>query len=167
LTVSELFGTANLSPQDRVPWETGLSDLPKSKGIYVVARVGDPNLDCQPSDLSFKDPLSPNLILDLEYERQRWLPNEPVLYIGGTTRTIRKRMGDFYRHKIGNKSPHAGGQVVKLLICALWVYWSPTTDKADPMETEKAMISSFKEQVGHLPFGNGEQGKSKRIRGLS
>jgi hypothetical protein len=164
LTVIEVFGKAKLSPDKPVRWdslETRITDLPQSNGVYVVARVGDPNLGCKACELTFKVPRPTNLVLDLEYERKRWLRKEPVLYIGGTTRNIRKRIGDFYRHKVGNKSPHAGGQVVKLLKCALWVYWSPTTD---PMEFEKAMISSFKEQVDHLPFANGEHGKPKRIR---
>jgi hypothetical protein len=165
LTVTEVFRTANLSLQDDpVPWGTRVSDLPRSKGVYVVARVGDPNLGCKACAPPFVDPLPENLVLDLEYERQRWLPNEPVLCIGGTTRTICKRIGDFYDHEVGNKSPHAGGQVVKLLKCDQWVYWSPTTD---PMESEKAMISAFKKQMHHLPFANGEHGKPKRIRCLS
>jgi hypothetical protein len=164
LTVTELFRKANLSPHGPVPWEKGISDLPMCKGVYVVARVGDPNLGCKACELAFMNPLPPYLVLNREYEQQRWLLNEPVLYIGGTTRTIRKRIDDFYRHKVGDKSPHAGGQVVKLLNCALWVYWSPTTEATDPMEFEKAMISAFKNQVDHLPFANGEHGKPKRIR---
>ncbi|MGO8788020.1 MAG: hypothetical protein ACLQVL_11660 [Terriglobia bacterium] len=165
LTVNDVFRNASLTlKDDPVLWGTRISDLPKSKGVYVVARVGDPNLDCEACDLPFINPLPPDLVLDLEYERQRWLPNEPVLYIGGTTRTIRKRIGDFYNHKVGNKGPHAGGQVVRLLKCDRWVYWSPTTDATDPMESEKVMISAFKKQVDHLPFANGEHGTPKRIR---
>jgi len=164
LTVAEFFSKANLSLCGPVSWETRISDLPKSKGAYVVARVGDPNFGCEACDLQFKDLIPPNPVLDLEYERQRWLPKEPVLNIGGTTRTIHKRINDFYKYKVGNKGPHAGGHIVKLLKCDLWVYWSPTTDTTDPMESEKVMISAFKTQVHHLPFANGEHGKPKRIR---
>jgi hypothetical protein len=59
------------------------SDLSESKaGVYVVSRVGDPEGGCKACDLPFIDPLPPNFVLDLEYEQQRWLPNEPILYSG-------------------------------------------------------------------------------------
>ena len=121
LTVAEIFKNANLSPRGPVRWGTQVSE--SGAGIYVVARVGDATVGCKACALPFIDfanpydnlkyPLSP-LDLDLEYERKRWLPNEPVLYIGKTDRPIHKRVGEFYRHKCGDTSPHAGGQVVKL-----------------------------------------------------
>ena len=88
-------------------------------GVYVIARVDDPQRSCQPCIAPFIDPLPPNLVLDLEYEQRRWLPSEPVIYIGKTDRPIRKRLGEFRRHRCGDTSPHAGGQVVKLLQCDL------------------------------------------------
>ena len=99
--------------------------MPESNaGVYVVARVGDPKADCTPCALRFIDPLPPGIDLDLEYERQRWLPSESIIYIGKTDRPIRKRVSEFHTHRCGDKSPHAGGQVIKLLKCDLWVYWS-------------------------------------------
>ena len=71
-----------------------------------------------------------------------------------------KRIQQFYAQKVGKKGPHAGGQVVRLLNCDLWVFWSPT---ADPVQVESEMIFAFKKRVGKPPFGNGEQGKPKRI----
>ncbi len=140
----------------------GDSNIAESgKGVYVVARVKDSTVECKACDLPFKDSLPHNLVLDPKYEGQRWLPNEPVLYIGQTTRELRKRIGQFYYQKVGEKGPHAGGQVVKLLACDRWVYWSPTPE---PRELEKAMIAAFKKQVGKPPFANGEPGKPKRIR---
>ena len=107
LTVAELFQTAGLSPRGPVPWGT---DVPESNaGVYVVARVGDPKADCTPCALRFIDPLPPGIDLDLEYERQRWLPSESIIYIGKTDRPIRKRVSEFHTHRCGDKSPHAGG----------------------------------------------------------
>jgi len=157
LTVAEIFREVNLSPRDPVRWGTQMSE--PRPGVYVVARVGDSTVGCKACDLRFKDPLPP--VRDLKYEQQRWLPNEPALYIGQTTRALGKRIRQFYGHKVGEKGPHAGGQVVKLLGCELWVYWSPTTH---PKKYEKAMISAFEKRMGKLPFANGEHGKSKRIR---
>jgi hypothetical protein len=133
-------------------------------GVYVVARVSDPAARCEAFELPIIDSLPPNLVLDLEYERKRWLPNEPIVYIGATTRPLRKRLGESYRHKCGNPAPHAGGQVLKLLTRELWVYWSPA---ADPMKAERDMICAFREQTGQQPFANGNsRGKKRRIQRL-
>ena len=159
VTVAETFKQAGLSPSGLVPWGT---DVPESNaGVYVVARVGDPNLGCKACGLPFIDPLPPNIVLDLEYERRRWLPNEPIVYIGKTDRPLQKRVGEFYGHKCGDRSPHAGGQVVKLLRCDLWVYWSPAPN---PYDTELTMICAFKKQAGQVPFGNTDGRKPRRLR---
>lgn len=141
MKVSELFKEAGLSPQGPVPWETGISEF--CAGVYVVALVkeADAQLDC---------PVCADYLE--ERERLRWLSSEPIIYIGQTTgQTLAKRIRQFYSHKYGKKSPHRGGQAVKLLRCDRWVYWSPTTD---PKGSEQTMIKAFVERVGHLPFAN-------------
>ena len=159
MTVTEIFRKANLSPLGPVPWGTQVPEL--CAGVYVVARVGDPYGGCKSCVLPFIDQLPPNIDVDLESERQRWLPNEPIVYIGQTTdQTLAKRIRQFYRHKCGDSRPHAGGQVVKLLRCNLWVYWSPATD---PLESERTMILAFKNQAGQEPFANWD-GKQQRRR---
>jgi hypothetical protein len=158
MTVADLFREANLPFHDPVPWGTPIRD--PREGIYVVARVGDPAAGCQGA-LPFKDPLPPHLVLDLEYERQRWLPNEPVLYVGRGAR-IDRCIAQFYRHKVGTTGS-LGGQMVKLLECDQWVYWAPTNR---PRQLEPAMISAFEKQVGKRPFANGESGRPKRVRCL-
>ena len=157
LTVAEIFNFAKLSPSGPVPWETDSTET--NAGVYVVARVCDINADCEGA-LRFKDLCG--IELDWENERQRWLPNEPIVYVGKTDRPIRKRLREFHRHKCGNKSPHAGGQVVKLLCCDLWVYWAPS---ADPDGVEQMMIRAFKNQAGQPPFANQLPGQNtRRIR---
>ena len=155
MTVAEIFNIANLSPSGPVLWGT---DPPETNaGVYVVARVGDAKEGCDACALPFKDLCG--IDLDLEYERHRWLPNEPIVYVGKSDRPIRKRLGEFRRHKCGNTSPHAGGQVVKLLRCDLWVYWSAATN---PYDTEHTMICAFKKQTGQLPFANEYAGLDRR-----
>lgn len=162
MTVGEIFRKANLSPRGPVRWK---EQVPESRaGVYVVARVGNPNDSCKPCELPFKDPLRSDLEIDLEFEHQRWLASEPVVYIGKTDQTIHKRIGAFYGHKCGKRSPHAGGQVVHLLKCDLWVYWSPS---ATPSDDERTMLCAFKKEAGQAPFANfnGKHGKNgKRIR---
>jgi hypothetical protein len=155
LTVTEIFNAAELFPSGPVLWQT---DPPEtSPGVYVVARVGDANGSCDACELPFRDLRAFNL--DLEYETHRWLRNEPIVYVGKTDRSIRKRLGEFRRHECGNKRPHAGGQVVKLLQCDLWVYWSPAPN---PCDAEHTMICAFKKQTGQFPFANEFEGRGKR-----
>jgi len=155
LTVAEIFKVANLLPSGPVIWGT---DPPETNaGVYVIARVDNEKGGCNACALSFQDMCG--IELDLEYERHRWLPNEPIVYIGKTDRPIRKRLSEFRRHKCGNKSPHAGGQVVKLLQCELWVYWSTA---ANPYDAEHTMICAFKKQTGQLPFANEYEGRGRR-----
>ena len=140
MTVAEVFNEASLLPHGPVRWKTQISE--SSGGVYVVALVGEANLGFQ----LYADYLE-------TLELQRWLPNEPVVYIGCTRCKdgLAKRVTDFYRHTYGKKSPHKGGEAVKLLRCDLWVYWSPAID---PFDSERTMINAFKERVGKLPFAN-------------
>jgi hypothetical protein len=155
---------ASLSPHGPVPWRTAIpkGDGGSGSGIYIVARVEDALMSCDEAPLQFIEPLTPGLAVDLKYEKQRWLPREPVLYIGMTTRPIWKRVGEFYAHKCGRTAPHAGGQILKLLHCELWVYWSPASD---PLASAAQVISAFTERTGRPPFANEEtKGKAKRVR---
>jgi hypothetical protein len=163
LTVAEIFGKANLRQlQGPVPWGTPISEC--SEGVYMVARVEDPNGTCPVCELPFEDPLPSDLVLNPEYERRRWLPNEPILYIAQTKRSLCVRIAEFYCHQVGDKRPHAGGQVIKLLACDRWVYYSTETH---PREPEKKMLFAFEQEAGKPPFANAERGKPKRIRCLT
>ncbi len=51
----------------------------------------------------------------------RWRPDSRVLYVGKTHGSLRTRLRQFCQHKIGNTSPHAGGQSVLAL--------TPTKDR--------------------------------------
>jgi hypothetical protein len=160
MTVFEIFNAAQLSHQGPVRW-TELISQP-GPGVYVVARISDPHQACEHCELPLIDPIPDAISLDLDFENARWLPTEPILYIGQTRQAIDKRVRDFYRHKCVNPSPHAGGQIVHLLACALWVFWAPSTD---PYKTEQAMLRAFEERVGHRPFANFDGRRSpRRIR---
>ncbi len=80
MTPAEIFRKVGLSPRGPVRWRTEV--LESGAGVYVVARVGDPKLGCNARPLLFIDPLPTDVDLDLEYERKRWLPNEPIVYVG-------------------------------------------------------------------------------------
>jgi hypothetical protein len=163
MTVAEVFGSASLSPHDPVRWKAPIRET--SRGVYVVARVGDANGVCMACDPPFKDSRSLGVEVDLESENRRWLRSEPVVYIGKADQTIQKRVGQFYQQECGKRSPHAGGQAILLLDCDLWVYWSPSSS---PLDSERTMLRAFEKETGQAPFGNfsGKRGR-KRIRRIS
>lgn len=142
ITVKELFSAAGLRVRGPVPWGEEVSE--RRPGVYVVATVSNP-----------EDESGVDHVTDLPREvASRWVPSQPVLYVGETTRPLLTRIDEFYRHRHGAKSPHRGGQDVKLLDCSLWVYWSPTKRPADAENAEKRMIWAFVDRVGYRPFGN-------------
>jgi hypothetical protein len=166
MTVAELFTKAGLTLHGPVRWgdDVPKADAGSDAGVYVVARVHDPNGTCEECALPFVSPFPPYLKLSYEYEVERWLSRESILYIGKTDQTIRKRIGQFYDHECGHRSPHAGGQIVKLLQCKMWVYWASARN---PEVVETEMIRLFKEQAGKIPFANAEKNRrDKRIRDL-
>ena len=140
MRVAEVFKAVGLSPCGPVPWLTKISE--RTAGVYVVALVADANFGCQ----VYADYLSSS-------NRQRWLPNEPIVYVGATKckQGLAGRIEAFYRHKHGKRSPHRGGQDVKLLKCSLWVYWSSAMDA---FGCEDRMLAVFRERVGQPPFAN-------------
>ena len=138
-TVQDLFAVAGLVPHGPVQWGAAIEE--QRPGVYVVALTASPN-----------DP-APNIDLACvpEAERARWLVQQPVLYIGRATRSLRGRLEQFYRHEYGKSAPHRGGQAVIPLECRRWVYWA-TTDS--PIKTEKQMIDAFFDRARKLPYGN-------------
>jgi hypothetical protein len=139
ITVAQLFKEAGLKPSGPVPWLQSIEE--RQAGIYVMSTVSCPSEICETIDVSYLE----------SSELSRWNQLQPVVYIGRATRSLKKRLGQFYRHKLGKRSPHAGGQAVKRLKCSLWVYWAPTEK---PIEVERALIDAFAAKVGRLPFAN-------------
>jgi hypothetical protein len=141
VTVVDLFEQAGLSPIGPVQWGTEISE--SCAGIYVIALVKRP-------DSELDKPVCVDHLQ--ERELRRWVRDEPIVYIGQTTdQTLAKRLRQFYKHIYGKKSPHRGGQAVKLLTCELWVYWSPA---ANSKSAEQKMIKAFEARLGRLPYAN-------------
>jgi hypothetical protein len=84
-----------------------------------------------------------------------------VVYVGCTARqSLRKRLGQFYRHRHGHRSPHRGGQDVLLLTGARYVHWAVARD---PIKVERVMLSAFVRATGRLPLANKKRGDRTRI----
>ena len=139
ITVTELFKAAGLQPHGPVRWGEIVRE--QKPGVYVVAVVGGSENDCGLIGAPYLNGPA----------AKRWIASQPVIYIGRTRRALTRRIGEFYRHVYGKKSPHRGGQDVKLLKCSRWIYWSPT---AHPAIAEHKMIERFRSEVGRFPFAN-------------
>jgi hypothetical protein len=157
MTVAELFAAVKLPIRDQVKWPSPVLD--QSKGVYVFARTGEPNAAEPRGKLTFRPH---TLRIDSEYEQSRWQEDEPVVYIGKTDQPLARRLGQFLKHVCGDMSPHAGGQILLLLECDLWVYWSPSPS---PRVHEKELLSAFRERTGQFPFANFDgKRRPRRVR---
>lgn len=133
LSVTELFGLADLRPDGSVQWHQPVPET--GPGVYVVS-ISDPNNVTIPNGY--------------EAERDRWVPDQAIIYIG-RSKGLRKRLSAFYRHKYGARKPHAGGQSILLISQPKTVHWA-AADNFD--RAEDRLIEAFKSVTGRLPFGN-------------
>ncbi|HMN87639.1 MAG TPA: hypothetical protein PKA74_16875 [Bauldia sp.] len=137
-TVREVFGRAGLAPSGPVRWGEPVTET--APGVYVVSIVADPDTRAVPGRISI-----PNALLD------KWLWGQPVIYVGRTTRALGDRIGQFYRHRHGDKTPHRSGQDIVLLSCERFVFWAAAPD---PAAAERFMLDAFATRAGELPFAN-------------
>ncbi len=97
----------------------------------------------------------PDLHLDGEHPTQAeltarlgsfWLPNQRVLYVGRTSKSLNGRVGALYATELGHRRPHPGGHWLKTLqsLDQLRVWWADTDA---PEEYEDAILSLFAETV--------------------
>lgn len=75
-----------------------------------------------------------------------WYPDETILYIGRTNRSLRGRLAAYYKTPLGDPRPHAGGSWLKALrdVPHLLVWWAETD--ADE-ESEDALLTAFERSV--------------------
>jgi transcription elongation factor GreA len=76
---------------------------------------------------------------------QFWLPSEPILYVGRSTRAIGGRVAALYATPLGDARPHAGGHWLKTLADSskLRVWWSETEAHE---EYEDALLDAIAER---------------------
>lgn len=158
ISVNTLFVAAGLAGPVTSPWGR-VPPIPLQEGgVYVVSLESDPAVKLTRSrSIRFLPP----------HVAPRWHSGQPVVYIGRTRRNLRKRLAEFYRHQLGNPSPHRGGEDV-LRLCdegwKLWVHWQPVPPQR-AAEVEALMLERFANSlpnfIGHrLPFANRQRGVS-------
>lgn len=187
-SVLELFSSVGLFPEEPVKWGQSLPPRTSSgPGVYVVALssspedkttclVGVPPLDLD--EIGRWVEAVPKLTVDgvrpvteelvsriAERLGKYWLPDEPILYIGTTSRTVKRRVCEFYCTDLGERSPHRGGHWLKTLsiLDRLYVFWALTPEAKD---IESQLLQTFAERTladtsialdtknGSLPFAN-------------
>jgi hypothetical protein len=104
----------------------------KLSGVYVVT-AAEPSLDG----------LSPKL-------RNRWNEGQEIVYVG-RSKNVRRRIREFFKHKHGERRPHAGGQDILLLRGTLTIHW---TYHQSCWVKEHELLTAFVEKVGRPPFAN-------------
>jgi len=77
-----------------------------------------------------------------------WLPDEAVVYVGKAT-SLSKRLRQFWRHRLGERGPHAGGHWVKALrtLDELHVFFAEAESPAHSAALEAALVDRFVEGV--------------------
>jgi hypothetical protein len=141
LGAKELFEKASIEMRGPVPWLTPVPET--ASGVYVITLL---------------QPLAVSIEKLSEPERSRRNAGQEIIYIGRAT-SLHRRIRQFYRHEYGRRSPHRGGQAVKLLVDPIQVYWGTAPDCA---LAEHCMIEAFRSEVGDLPFANRVRAAQRR-----
>jgi hypothetical protein len=185
--VSDLLSNVGLEVMGQVKWGEKIGR--NQEGIYIVAITHDPNkivcLEDSPiSNQKVNEWINAVNTLRLDRERptstklstrlsEFWLPDETILYIGKASRSINKRVNQYYRTRLGQKSPHAGGHWLKILsiLNDLNVYWCECSNSN---EMEDKLLNNFMKRVSKstlsilsdpehpFPFANLEYPKGTR-----
>jgi transcription elongation factor GreA len=76
-----------------------------------------------------------------------WLPDQTLLYVGRTLKSLGARVGAMYATPLGDRRPHAGGHWLKTLadLPRLRVWWA---ESESPEEHEDALLDAFAASLG-------------------
>lgn len=163
ISVRELFDEYGLRPAGVVQWGDQVElDVP---GIYIVAST--PDLDDPAGQVDNYRPnfeafdalrsVCPRITLDgfpatsdklAERIGAFWIPETAILYVGLAGTSVGKRVSQYYRTRIGQRSPHAGGWWLKTLedLNSLHVHYAAADS---PRSTEARLLKTFAAAIPH------------------
>lgn len=133
MTPEALFATTKIELGGKVDWQAPVHE--KGPGVYLISVV---------------DPAAVKVEALAEIDRPKWKPDQQIVYIGRSIR-LSRRLRQFYKHRYGDKSPHAGGQAILKISEPLHIHWAKVEDYP---EAEERLIDCFEAQTGRKPFGN-------------
>lgn len=193
-TVKDLFETDSLKRRGWVCWGEEIpSDRP---GVYVISMSSefDQNnclLDSAPIDhdlvsnwlrrapeFKLDGMLNPSPEAVALRLGEYWLSDENILYIGQTSNSMRKRVNQFYRHKLGNRGGHSGGHWLKTLsvLRETFVHYAESPDaewsefrlmQAFMARVSASTKSRLRDSDRPYPFANVEFPTLRRQHGIS
>jgi transcription elongation factor GreA len=92
-----------------------------------------------------------------------WLPDEPILYVGRSARSVGTRVSSMYATNLGDSKPYSGGHWLKALAALkdLRVWWADTEAHEEYVDALLAAIAE--RNGGRAPFANmsGTDGQAK------
>lgn len=152
-----------------IPFRTlPVAQVPRRAGVYVVLRLSAlPPAFREVSVAGTYKGRAPSVGLD-ELSAM-WIADVPVLYIGkaefnsASSRGLAKRLDEYRRHGLGESIGHWGGRYIWQLEDSddFVVAWMETpTNGAE--ELESALLDSFVQTWGALPFANLKRGRAMR-----
>ena len=136
------------------------SRIPKKKGVYLVLKPQDMDVDFLETGTGGHTKGNPNVSRDkLKAKR---IEDMLILYIGRTGRTLYKRINELLRFGQGESIGHWGGRYLwqinhseELVIC-----WKEMQDE-DPEEIKNRLLLDFESKYSKLPFANRQRPSDK------
>lgn len=178
-TAATLFRDVGLLADGPGVWGRPISTA--GPGVYIVELPDPP--DKAPLEMTRVGKWLervPGLLLDGERPTSRallgvlagaWLPGEPVLYVGATSRSIGSKLVSLFGQVPGDPRPHPDGQWLHLLLAGsiskARVWWASTDA---PEEYLDALLDLFSatNAAGALPWANTRSpGGRRRETGIS
>ena len=164
-SVADLLRSIDLDVDGPVRWGTRPSS--RNAGIFAVEAItpeASAHIDIDAVRRWLE--LVPTLRMDGERPTQStlaarlrsfWLPEQTLLYVGRTAKSMSGRVGSLYATELGHARPHPGGHWLKALHehDKLRLWWADTDA---PEEYEDALIGAFADSISEaarasLPTG--------------
>jgi transcription elongation factor GreA len=156
----DLLRALELPIEGPILW--GRPVVPSRPGVFIVELPApQPKVSIDPTAVRQWLERAPELRLDgkrptvAELQTRLasfWLPNQVILYIGSSQKSVGARLSGMYKTPLGERRPQPSGYWLKTLhdLNRARIWWSPTPDAE---LWEDALIDRFVKAAGALPYG--------------
>jgi hypothetical protein len=138
---------------------TSATQIPDERGVYAVVSHQKARPRFLPRSVGGwhkgKDPTVTRETLE-----SRWVDEEPLLYVGRASKSLRERIRVYLAFGRGKRAGHRGGRYIwqvaeneSFMFC-----WRRTPDEK-PSDVERQMLEEFSASHGKLPFANIKRGR--------
>ncbi len=156
----DLLRALELPVEGPILW--GRPVVPSGPGVFIVELPApQPKVSIDPTAVRQWLDRAPDLRLDgkrptvAELQTRLasfWLPNQVILYVGSSQKSVGARLSGMYKTLLGERRPQSAGYWLKTLhdLNRTRIWWSPTRDAE---LWEDALIDRFVKTAGALPYG--------------